>query len=198
MNKVKKLIAEVALAQPTKRTDLMGIKKVTFDKPQRKTNSHNYVTLYEVGRHLGVPKGRIQRALVKYGPDGFTKIPEFEPFAHLFEQYQRTNNDQRRAFGIKKIYWQHYLRYGKIPERLGAKPLDPFDPDSYRVKCLRFKAPPFYGRFKAGIARANYNSIEKMTLEQAVHLALEEFMNRRPEYFFPEKSGDKRGRKTKI
>lgn len=175
----------------------MGIKKVTFKTRQRKTNSHHYVTLYEVGEHLGVSKKRIQHALTKYGAEGIANIEELKPFAHLVEQFQRTKNDKKRAFGIKKIYWNHYLEYGKIPEKLGAKPLDPLDPDSYRVKCVRFKAPPFYGRFKAGIVRANRQSLEKITLEQTVWMALEEFMLRRPEQFYPEEC-DKDGWQKEI
>jgi hypothetical protein len=176
----------------------MGIKKVTFKKPQRKTNSHHYVTLYEVGKHLGVSKYRIHGCLNAHGSEGFFNIPELRPFAHLFEQFKRTENDQKRAFGIKKVYWNHYLEYGKIPEKMGAKPLDPLDPDSYRVKCLRFKAPPFYGRFKAGLVRANRDSLEKITLEQAVWMALEEFMHRRPEQFYPDEVGDNNGWQEKV
>lgn len=176
----------------------MGIKKKIFTTPQRNTNSHNYVTLYEVGRHVGVSKFRIHGCLNNHGPEGFYKIPEFQPFAHLFEQFQRTGKDQKRAFGIKKVYWEHYLEYGKIPERMGAKPLNHSDPDSYRVKCLRFKSPPFYGRFKAGLYRVNQAQLKKTTLEEAVWMALEEFMNRRPEYFFPDEAGVDNGRETKI
>lgn len=167
----------------------MGIKKVTFTTPQRKTNTHFYVQLYDVAKNLGVSKSRLHGMLTAYGKDGIARIPELAPFAHLVEEFQRVKDAQTKAYGIKKIYWQHYLEYGKIPEKLGAKPLDPLDPDSYRVKCLRFNAPPFYGKFKAGIVRANNQSLEKITLEQTVWMAIEEFMKRRPEQFYPEESG---------
>lgn len=176
----------------------MGVKKYTPQKRTRKTESHNYYSIFEIGRHLGASEDMIHRVLDTKGIKGLSNIPELQPFIHLFVEFKRKKDSVKKAYGIKKCYWDHYIEYGKIPQRMGPKPVDPLDPDSYQIKCLRFNAPSFYGRFKAGLVRANKNSLKRITLEDAVWMAIQEFMDRRPEYFYPEKVGVDDGRQTEI
>ncbi len=128
------------------------------------------------------------------------------PFAHLFRLFVKrrmakkgdtahtsTNVDFYCDFGVKKAWYEEYKRSGKLPNlrNLGASAKH----DVGRSRAGRKKVVlPGGGaldiprnevlrRFENGIADANSQSDERVTLPEMVLYAMREYMERRPALF---------------
>jgi len=138
----------------------------------------NYYNYFDICKMEGIPTGTAKGA-VDRGLNGIAAIEKLKPIGHLFREFPK---GMRKQYGILKRHYDYWKQTGEAPK---VSPGRPRKWDSKTVN-IRIYAPPFYDRFKAGVMRANKNSVQQVTIQQCIHLAMKEYMDRHIDIFYPE------------
>ena len=150
-----------------------------MEKPKIQTPQAFY-NIYSVGRKMGIPKSTIAQT----SGDGraIQTIPELEPIAHLFVCFE---DDNVKSYAIRKRYFDKWRSTGIVPKKSPGRPKK-YDDGVKNTKHINIPAPDFYDIFVAGIRRCNKNSIQQITVQSFIHIAIKEAMDRRIDIFYPE------------
>ncbi len=143
----------------------------------------NYYNFFEICKLEEIPSGSAKGA-IGLGLDGIIKIAKLKPIAHLFREFP---NGDRKQYGILQKHYDNWKLKGKVPKVSSGRPPKWKNDDSYENLNIPISKSLYTGKFKKVVDNANKLSVVKLSYRDAIYLALEEFVQRRPQFL----DGDK-------
>lgn len=132
----------------------------------------SFYNLFAVARMMGIPKATVENFNPNNSPSALS------PIAHLFICFEE---DGRKTWAIRKKYYEKWKATGIAPKKNGRPNKNYEGP---KPKHINIPAPDFYDAFVAGVEKCNRKSFQQITIQSTIHIAMKEFMERRPEIFY--------------
>lgn len=129
-----------------------------------------FYSLYAISRMMKIPKATVDKFDREHPPS------ELSPIAHLFVCFEE---EGRVTWAIRKKYFDRWRKTGIPPKKNSGRPRK----HEKGVKHINIPAPYFYDAFIAGVKKCNKNSIQQITIQDFIYVAMLEAMKRRPDIF---------------
>ncbi len=136
----------------------------------------NYYNYFDICKAEGVNPNTAKSAIGESGLEGIKSIAALKPIAHLFREFPK---GMRKQYGILRRHYDYWKRFGEAPKVSPGRPAK----WTGKEKNINIPAPPFYDKFKAGVAKANTMATQQVTVRQIIYIAMKEYMDRRPALF---------------
>ncbi len=138
----------------------------------------NYYNYFDLCKIEGIETNRAKNAVKDKGAEGIRYIEEFKPIEHLFEVFEKPIQGRIvNSYGIKRRYYDDWKLTGELPKiQTGRPPLDGMAELKATVP-QKLKDDMIKARDKA-----NSMSVVKVTLSDMVSVALQEYLQRRPQF----------------
>lgn len=171
--------------------------KVKRERKYHKNRSlpSNFYNYFDVCTMEGIEKERAKRAIRVDYAEGIKRLKELRPIEHLFEVFESfRKGESRNQYGIRRKYYDHWKEKGEVhgisPGRSKIWRKGTYTNVNIPVKN------ELYDRFKRMVDRANDVSHIKISYREMIWIAMEEAIQRRPEFALDDsKDGDEDGEK---
>lgn len=136
----------------------------------------NYYNFFDVCKMEGIPE-TIAKNACSDGIKGISRIEALKDIGHLFKHFEKpVRGGMRNQYGIKKSHYDYWKQTGEVPHVHKGKP-------KQGKKRLPVNiSEDLINKFYAAIDKANSMSVVKVTYSDMVAVALEEFLQRRPQF----------------
>jgi len=140
----------------------------------------NYYNYFDICKWEGIPTGTAKRAIGGNGLEGIKSVEVLKPIAHQFKVFPKyENGNLRNQYGILKTNYDFYVKNGRARKQSPGRP--PKWKDNPNVVNINIPFPKdLYEEFKGVVDRANEMSIVKVTYRDMFAVAIQEFIQRRP------------------
>lgn len=141
----------------------------------------NYYNYFDVCKWEGVATGTAKRASSE-GLEGIVKVKELEEIAHQFKCFPKYENGTlRNQYGILKTNYDFWKKNGRARKQSPGRP--PKWKDNPNVVNINIPFPKdLYKEFQGVVDRANEMSVVKVTYRDMIYVAVQEFIQRRPQF----------------
>jgi len=134
-----------------------------------------FYSLQSVGRMLKIPSDTIKDA---FRGKELNNIQAIAPIAHLFRKFEE---GEEFSYAILKSHFDRWQKTGKVPRVSTGRPKKYANTDQYTY--INFPIlNEIYEPFKEIVDNANAMSIAQITYRDQVSIALEEYVQRRPQF----------------
>lgn len=148
---------------------------------KNKSLPRNYYNYFDICTMEGIEATRAKNAVAEKKVEGIKYLEELKPIEHLFEVFEKPRKgEMRNQYGIKRKHYDYWKRTGKVPKISPGRPKIWKD-DTYTNINIPIKNE-LYDRFKRMVDRANDVSAVKITYREMIYIAIEEAIQRRPEF----------------
>lgn len=136
----------------------------------------NYYNFFEICKMEGIPANTAKGAVGYDGLKGISGIVPLQPISHLFREFP---NGLRKQYGILRSHYDFWKRTGEPPKvSPGRPPKWKDNPNLVNVNIPISKT--LYEEFKKVIDNANSISAVKYSYRDMIAVAMQEFIDRRP------------------
>lgn len=148
----------------------------------------NYYNFFDICKMEGIPTGTAKGALAD-GLEGIARIEKLKPIGHLFREFEK---GMRKQYGILRRHYDYWKRTGEPPKvSPGRPPRWKNDPTYTNINIPIKKS--LWERFRRMVDNANAVSVVKISYRDMLYVALEEAMQRRPQFLGGDGDGNKQG-----
>lgn len=148
---------------------------------KNKSLPSNYYNYFDICVMEGVDNVRAKNAIKILGVEGIKNVEQLKPIEHLFEVFEKARKGEiRNQYGIKRKHYDYWKETGKVPKISTGRPKRWKD-DTYTNINIPIKKD-LYDRFKRMVDNANDVSAVKITYRDMIYVAMEECMQRRPQF----------------
>lgn len=141
----------------------------------------NYYNYFDICKWEGIPTGTAKSALAN-GLDGIASIQKLKPIAHQFKCFPKYENGRlRNQYGILKTNYDYWKEHGEPRKQSPGRPPKWKNNPNYvniNIPCPK----DLYDTFKKVVDKANEMSVVKVTYRDMIYVAMQEFIDRRPEF----------------
>ncbi len=131
-----------------------------------------FYSLHSVARLMKIPKSTIDGAFT----GGIETIEAIKPIAHLFHRFEE---GEEVSYGILKSHFDKWQRTGKAPKVSSGRP--PKWKGNPNIVNINIPFPKnLYEEFKMVVDKANSLSRVHVTYRDMIAVAVQEFIERRP------------------
>lgn len=154
-----------------------------MDRPRkihRKRLPKNYYNYFDICKMEGIESTKAKNAVSEKKVEGIKYLEELKPIEHLFEQFERPRKGGMvNQYGILRRHYDYWKDTGEVPKISPGRP--PRWKDNPNVVNINIPFPKdLYEEFKGVVDRANEMSIVKVTYRDMFAVAIQEFIQRRP------------------
>ena len=138
----------------------------------------NFYGYRDLCKMEGIDPKRVEYVVKADGVEGIKKLEELEPIEHFFEVFEKPIKGRMvQTYGILRRYYDDWKRDGKVPIR------PPGRPKRKGVTILKATVPiDLKDEFQALVDKANSMSVVHVTYSDMVAVAIQEFIQRRPQF----------------
>lgn len=154
----------------------------------------NYYNYFDICKWEGIPTGTAKSAVGEEGLKGIAGIEKLKPIAHLFREFEK--GDMRKSYGILKKHYDYWKRTGKPPKVSPGRPPRWKNDPTYCNINIPIKRD-LWERFKRMVDNANAVSVVKISYRDMIYVALEEAIQRRPQFAGGDDDGEQKQEKRK-
>lgn len=153
-----------------------------MDRPRRYNKNkglpRNYYGYRDLCKMEGIDPKRVEYAVARDGVEGIKNLEELEPIEHLFEVFESPIKGRMiQTYGILRRYYDDWKIDGKVPVRPTGRPR------KKGMTILKATVPErLKDEFQAVVDKANSMSVVHVTYSDMVAVAIQEFIDRRPEF----------------
>jgi hypothetical protein len=148
---------------------------------KNKSLPSNYYNYFDICTMEGIETARAKNAVAEKKVEGVRYIKELKPIEHLFEVFEKPRKGEiRNQYGIRRSHYDYWKRTGKVPKISPGRPKR-WEDDTYTNLNIPIKNE-LYDRFKRMVDNANAVSAVKITYRDMIYVAMEECMQRRPQF----------------
>lgn len=143
----------------------------------------NYYNFFDICKMEGIPEGTAKRACANGldGQQGIKSLEALKPIGHLFRRFEKiTRKGPLNQYGVLRRHYDFWKRTGEAPKVSSGRP--PKWKGNPNIFNLNIPFPKdLWGQFKQVVDTANSMSIAKVTYRDMVAVAVQEFIDRRPQ-----------------
>lgn len=148
---------------------------------KNKSLPSNYYNYFDICTMEGIETIRAKSTVSTKKVEGIKYLEELKPIEHLFEVFEKPRKGGIvNSYGIKRKHYDYWKRTGKVPKISPGRPKRWKD-DAYTNLNIPIKKE-LYDRFKRMVDNANAVSAIKITYRDMIYVAMEEAIQRRPEF----------------
>ena len=157
-----------------------------MDRPRkihRKSLPKNFYNYYDICKMEGIESVRAKNAVCRSSRiEGIKNIEELRPIEHLFEQFERPiKGGMVNQYGIRRSYYDSWKSTGEVPIVPSGRPKKHTNKNIVNVNIRNFPKD-LYEEFKTIIDNANAVSVVKVGYHEMIGVAVQEFIQRRPQF----------------
>jgi len=130
----------------------------------------------------GIDPNKAKNAVSEKKVEGIKYLKELQPIEHLFEQFEKPiKNGMVNSYGIRRKHYDYWKRTGEVPKISPGRP--PKWKGNPNVVNINIPFPKdLYEEFKGVVDNANDMSVVKVTYRDMIYVAVQEFIQRRPQF----------------
>jgi len=158
-------------------------KEVKRERVYHKNKSlpRNYYNYFDICTMEGIETTRAKNAVAEKKVEGIKYLEELKPIEHLFEVFEKPRKGGIvNQYGIKRKHYDYWKRTGKVP-KISPGRTKIWRDGTYTNINIPIKNE-LYNKFKRMVDRANDVSAVKVTYREMIYIAMEEAIQRRPEF----------------
>lgn len=137
-----------------------------------------YYNYFDICVMEGIAKSKAKNAVSDKKVEGIKSLPELKPIEHLFEVFEKPIKGRMvNSYGILRRYYDNWKLTGEVPKINSGRP------KKDGIVDFKVSIPEkIRDKFKAVVDKANSMSAIQVTYSDMVAVAMQEWMDRRPQF----------------
>ena len=143
---------------------------------------NNYYNYFDICKFEGINANTAKSAVGSKGLEGINSLGKLKPIAHQFKEFPKYENGKlRNQYGILKTNYDFWKRNGRPRKQSPGRP--PKWKENEELTNINIPIPKkLYSQFQQVVDNANAISVVKTTYRDMIYLAIQEFIQRRPQF----------------